>query len=96
VPPLDRVDDPGDDVERPRPVDATPVRVHRERDAHRQDVQIGVILARLQLVDAEAAQGLDQNRSMWSCAAIGQQQLVVGPCMHTKIGHSHSAKCRTS
>ncbi len=65
-----RVDDPRDDVERPRPIDAAAVGVDRERDAHRQDVEVGVILACLQFVDAEPTQRVDEHLRVRARGAV--------------------------
>ena len=74
--PLPRLDDPGDDVERPRPVDAAAVGVHRERDAHREDVGGGGGLPAAQLVDPEGVDdGQDLGRGR-PRVAVGVAQLV--------------------
>ena len=89
--PLGGVDDPRDHVERPRPIDAASIGVDGERDPHREDVEVGVVLACLQLVDAEPAQRFDQHLSMRPCGSVRHQQLVVGPRMDAQVGDCHCA-----
>ena len=62
APPLGRLDDTGDDVERPRPVDAAAIVVDGERDAHRLDVGGCGGLATPQLVQLEPVEEGDQPR----------------------------------
>ena len=74
--PLGGVDDPGDHVERPRPVDAAPVGVDGERDAHGEHVEVGGVLTGLQLGHPEVLEVLDERRGRPARAAVGLQQLV--------------------
>ena len=59
--PLLAGDQPGDDVERPRPVDVLALGVDRERDAHREDLEVGHPLALAQFVDAEPVEQLPSD-----------------------------------
>ena len=83
--PLRRVDDPRDDVERPRPVDAAAVGVDGERDAHRQDVGRRRGLAGAQLVELERVD--DGQHS----AAAGRGCTAVVAQLVPRLGH----RCRT-
>ena len=74
--PLVTVDQARDDVERPRPVDVRSVGVDRERDPHRQDLEVGHPLAFADLVEADAMQQLDEVPRDRSRTAVVLEQFV--------------------
>ena len=74
--PLLAVDQPRDDVERPRPVDVRAVGVDGERDPHRQDLEIGHPLALADLVEPDAVQQLDEVPRDRSRAPVVLEQFV--------------------
>ena len=76
--PLPRLDDAGDDVERPCPVDAAAVVVHGERDAHREDVGGCGRLASAQLVEVEGVDDREHLVGHGPGVAVGIAQLVPG------------------
>ena len=83
-PPLLGVDDAGDDVEGPGPVDAAPVGVHGERDAHREDVEVGPDLPFLELGQPELPELGHEERGRGAGGAVGRHQFVPrrGRCNH--------------
>jgi hypothetical protein len=91
--PLAGLDDARDDVEGPRPVDASTVGVHGERDAGGEDVELRQVLARLQLRQTEVAQVLDQRRGGGAGRPVVGQQLVPaargGPDLGAGDGRGH-------
>ena len=82
-----RADHARDDVHRPGAVGALPVVVHGERDAERQDVDLGKALPLLQLLDLERPQTLDQSRGGRPRVAMGVDQLVPQERERAQVGH---------
>jgi hypothetical protein len=98
--PLRRGDDPRDDVERPGPVDATAVGVHRERDAHGEDVELGERLSLLQFAVLERRQLLDERSCRGARRAVGGEELVPGGRRGAHVCQGHrptlvEPRCRT-
>ena len=89
APPLVGSDDTGDHVERPGAVDAAPVRVHGERDAHAHDVELGQVLTLLQLGEPEALQLLHEFGGSSTWAAVGFEKLVPQVGGGAQFGHAH-------
>ncbi len=85
--PLGRVDHPGDHVERPRAVDAAAVGVDGEGDPERQDLQVGEVLAGLELGGAEVADHVDDRGGRLARLAVGRDQLVPGVGEGSQFGH---------
>ena len=77
--PLVAGDEPRHDVERPGAVDVLTVRVHGERDAHREDLEVGQSLALAHLGETDALQQCDHFGRDRPGASIGLQQFVHGP-----------------
>ena len=67
---------PRNDVERPRPVDVLALGVDRERDAHREDLEVGHPLAFAQFVDAEPVEQIHQVTGDGTWVALVVQQFV--------------------
>ena len=76
--PLVGLDDAGDDVERPRPIDAGAVGVDGEGDAHGEDVGGGRGLAGTQLLDTQAIDDLEHVDRRRPRRAVVVAQLVPG------------------
>ncbi len=76
--PLVGGEDPGDDVEGPGPVDALAVGVDGERDALVQDVDVGGVLADLQLGRPERASIPASAAAAGRGVAVGGEELVPG------------------
>jgi hypothetical protein len=91
--PLGGVDDPGDDVEGPGPVDAPAVRVDGEGHAHGQDVQVGVVLAGLELGHAERVDELHQGGGRGPGTAVRTDELVPESRLHPVVGERHAGQC---
>ena len=76
--PLGGLDDAGDDVERPRPVDAAGLGVDGERDPQREDVGRRRRLAGPQLIEPEVVDDGEQLVRRRPGPAVGVAQLVPG------------------
>ena len=74
--PLLAGDEPWDHVERPRPVDVLALGVDRERDPHREDLEVGHPLAFAELVDPEPVEQLHQITGDGTWVALVVQQFV--------------------
>ena len=88
-PPLAGGDDPRDHVERPGAVDAAPVGVHGERDPQGEDVELGEVLALLQLGEAESLEEIGEafaaGRGSPSASISSSQAARRG----AQFGHRH-------
>ena len=83
----DDADHPRHDVHRPGAIRALPVVVHGERDAERQDVDLGEALPLLQLLDVERPKALDQSRGGRARVAMGVDQFVPQERERAQVGH---------
>ena len=90
TPPFVSCDDTRDDVERPGTVDATPVGVHRERDALREDVEVGTVLTLLQFGLFEGPELFHQHPRRGAGRTVGGEQLVVHIGLGAHVGHRHA------
>ncbi len=77
--PLVAGDHPGDDVERPGAIDVLAVGVHGERDAHRQDLDLGDALELGQFLRSEAVEHRHQGGGDGTRFAVPADQLVHPP-----------------
>ncbi|MFT3853519.1 MAG: hypothetical protein QM733_12385 [Ilumatobacteraceae bacterium] len=90
-PPLARRDDPRDDVERPGTVDAPPVGVDGERDPEGEDVDLGEVLAGLQLDQPHPLQVIRQRLRGRTRLTVAADQLVPGARRRPQLRHRHRA-----
>ena len=77
--PLVAGDHAGDEVERPGTVDVGAVGVHGERDAHRQDLDLGDPLPLGQLLRAESVEHRHQRGGDGTRLAVPVDQLIHPP-----------------